>query len=236
MSKIYRSLDLTQAKVSLVDLQQRAMGPQHPQRPAGGFSGAGREGAPGETLTHLERCEREAASMLEEARRQADALQADAYREGFAQGERAGEKLAQQKGEPVVQAFQELIRSMQNERAELIRQYEQDLIKVAYAIAAQVLHATLEHEPEYLAGVVEAALAKVSNAQAITLKVSPYDHQLLDPLMRKRSGGAWPPPQMTIEADETIARGGCRVETETGDIDATIETQMRVLKNALWSE
>lgn len=236
MSKIYRSLDLQLPRVSPVDLQQRAMGPQNPERPAGGFHGMDSAADPLEALSHLERREREAAHLLEDAQRQAEVIQRDAYREGFAQGERAGEKLALQKAEPVLQAFQELIRSIQNERSSLIRQHEQELIKVAYAIATQVLHTSIEQQPEVLAGVVEAALAKVSKAQAIALKVSPYDLQLLDQMMRKQSGIAWPPPHMTLGADETIGRGGCRIETEAGDIDATIETQLRVLKNALWSD
>jgi flagellar assembly protein FliH len=240
LSKIYRSLDLQQTKVNEVNLRERAMGSQHPERPQGGFYGCQSGEAPAEPLSHLERrqraAEQEAARLVEEARRQADQIQADAYREGFAQGERAGEKLALQKAEPVVQALQDLINAVQLDRANLIRMHEQDLVKVAFAIATQVLKTTIELQPETLRSVVDAALEKTGKAQDVTLKISSYDFQLMDLLNRTQGAGAWPPPHVKIEPDEAIGRGGCRIETELGDIDATIETQLRVMKNALWNE
>lgn len=234
-------------------MHERAMGPQRTERPEGGFFGR-QGGEPQEALSHLERRQREAeeqAAQLVEAarreaetmrreaeaiRREAEATQAAAYREGFAQGERAGEKLALQKTEPVMQALQELLNAAGLDRENLIRRHEQELIKVAMVIAAQTLKTTIELQPEVVTGVVEAALAKVGGAQAITLKLAPHDLQLLETLKRKEGGTPWPPAQVRIEADETVGRGGCRIETEAGDIDATIETQLRILKNALWDD
>lgn len=243
MSRIIRSLDLQKPRITEVDLQQQAMGSQHPDRPAGGFHGFIPGKTQGEVLSHVERCEREAEQLREEARRQveeaqrqAEAIQADAYRQGFEQGERAGEKLALQKAEPVVNEFEELIRAIQADRDALIAQHEQELIRVAFAIATQVLKTTIELEPEVVGSVVEAALAKIGQAQEIKLKLSPYDAQMLEQTMRRHGHATWPPAHVQVEADETVGRGGCRVESESGDIDATIETQLRQLKNALWGE
>jgi flagellar biosynthesis/type III secretory pathway protein FliH len=41
---------------------------------------------------------------------------------------------------------------------------------------------------------------------------------------------------VSIEGDFQIGRGGCKVLTDAGEIDATIETQIRLLKTILWSE
>lgn len=234
-------------------MHERAMGPQRTERPQGGFHGQ-QPGESPEMLSHLERrrreAEEEAQRLVDEARheaeamrreaeamrREAEATQAAAYREGFAQGERAGEKLALQKTEPVMQALQELLNAVGLDRDNMIRQHEQELIKVAMVIAAQTLKTTIELQPEVVASVVEAALAKVGGAQEITLKLASHDYQLLEALRRKEGGTPWPPAHVKIAPDETVGRGGCRIETEAGDIDATIETQLRIMKNALWGD
>jgi flagellar assembly protein FliH len=215
--------------------QGRRLGSPHAGRPAGGFVGAQGSHA-GPMPSDLERREQEALQLIEAARRQAETIQRDAYHEGFAQGDRAGERLAAQKVEPVLQALQMLIDSLAREREALIQQYEAELIKVAFAIAGQVLHRQIDLAPEVVADVTAAALAKVACARAITIRVAPHDLKVLETQMRQRGGGAWPPAHVRIEEDETIGRGGCRLETDGGDIDATIETQMRVLRAQLWSE
>lgn len=254
LSKLFRSLDLRQTRVSEVNIRERVLGPQNPERPEGGFQGCQTAEAAPAVMSHMERrqleAEQEAQRLVEDARQQAEVIrheaeairrdaeviQRDAYREGFAQGERGGERLALQKGEPVIRILQEICDALSNERAALIQLHEAELIKIAFVIATQVLKTTIELEPEVLSHVLEAALAKVAKAQEITLYLAPLDHQLIAQLMSKAGGGVWPPPHVTTQPDETVGRGGCRVESEAGDIDATIETQLRILKDALWGE
>jgi flagellar assembly protein FliH len=66
--------------------------------------------------------------------------------------------------------------------------------------------------------------------------LSPHDKELIQSQLGGPETEAWPVEHMKLETDESIARGGCRIETEFGDIDATIETQLRVLKSTLWND
>ena len=38
---------------------------------------------------------------------------------------------------------------------------------------------------------------------------------------------------LSIDADAAISRGGCRVDSELGDVDATIESQLAAIRQAL---
>ena len=233
MSKLYRSDELGERKVEQADLRRPIESPG-PTRPPAGFYGCtpGQPAAP--PVTAMEQREHEAARTLDEARRQAEAIQRDAYHAGFEQGQRAGEKLAAQSIEPTLQAFRTLLESIGEDRARLIEEHRQELIKIAFALACAVLHRALELAPEAVADVVEAALVKAGRSREVTLQLSPHDRQLVDQQMKRRHGDAWPAAALTIEEDESVGRGGCRLLTETGDIDATIETQLRVLKTMLW--
>lgn len=237
MSRIYRSRDLPAIaeQVAEVDLRAQQMGPMYPDRPVGGFAGyqGSEEQRP---MTQIERQRREAERMVEEARRQAETIQRDAYHAGFEQGEKAGMKLASQKIEPAAQAFNQLIEHLTHERENLIKHHERELIKVAFAIAGQVVKTMVDEDSELVGRVVQSALEKVVGSQNVTLHVSPHDKELIELYITSDTGFEWSMDHLTIEGDETVGRGGCRVETEHGDIDATIETQLRVLKNQLWSE
>jgi flagellar assembly protein FliH len=212
------------------------MGPQNPNRPPGGIAGLSGNASDGTPLSVYERREHEAEQLLAAARREAEKIQADAYHAGFEQGEKAGEKLTQQKLEPLLQSFNALLSSMQQQRTELIRQYENDLIKVAFAIATQVVKHEIEHVPETLQHVVQAALLKVHDTQHLTLRLAPIDAQLLQQQLERGEPAGFPHEHLTLVADDTVGRGGCRVQTDAGDIDATIETQLRLLKCSLWNE
>jgi flagellar assembly protein FliH len=224
---------LQDRRVDDVDLRQRPMEPARGALPQGGFYGY----RPGETSTApvsaFEQREQESAQLVSDARRQAETIQRDAYHAGFEQGERAGQKLAAQKIEPTLHAFQSLLEAITEDRGRLIEQHRQELIKVAFALAARILHRAIELDPTAVGEVVEAALAKAGRSQQLTLQLSPHDRQLVEQQMRARHGEAWPPASITIQEDEAVGRGGCRLLTDTGDIDATIEMQLRTLKTML---
>lgn len=234
MSKLYRSHD-QRARAIEVDLRERTVGPQRPHRPGGGF--AGHQGTVPEAagMSTFERREAEsraeAQRVVEEARRQAEAIQREAYEAGFAEGERAGLKLTEQKTEQILQTFNGLIAAVQQDRAALAEQHEYDLIKIAFLIATRVVHDAIMMEPERVRRVVRAALGKLPERQAVTLRLNPADRGLVEQQLATLAGA---PDRVTIEADQTVGRGGCHVLSDEGDIDATIETQLRMLRALMW--
>ena len=84
--------------------------------------------------------------------------------------------------------------------------------------------------------VLRAALQKVIKANRVMIKVSPYDLDLVQQSMSESAlGPDWLREEIKIEADFEIARGGCKVLTDSGEIDATIETQLHLMKSILWN-
>lgn len=233
MSKLFKSRDVQDTRVTGVDLRSRPVAAPQTNRPLGGFVGM-RVEHPEAPLSQVERLEREATARVEQARREAEQIQRDAYLAGFEQGEKAGQKLALQKAEPTIQTFTTLIEQMQQERATLIEQHERELIKVAYLIAQRVLHGELERHPERVREVVAAAVAKVDTTQPLTIVLAPMDKQLIE---AEIAGGLLKGRfslQPTLLADEAMPRGGCRVLTEAGDIDAAIDSQLIAIRDGLW--
>lgn len=231
-----------------VDLRTRPMGPQNPERAQGGFIGV----VPGRpspvVLTDVERREQDSVRILEEAKIQADSIvreaealhkgaegvQREAWQAGFEQGERAGEKLGQQKVEPVLQSFHDLMNSIGLERANVIQSSEKELIKIAFMIATQLLKTTLELQPEVITEVVTSALARIPERQQVSVCINPEDKAVIDRWMSLGHSFNWPPEQIEFVADASIARGGCLIKAEQGDIDSALDRQLEVVRQSLW--
>jgi flagellar assembly protein FliH len=61
------------------------------------------------------------------------------------------------------------------------------------------------------------------------VRLHPVDHQNVTAGMK----GAAANSQVTLVGDPRIARGGCRVESEYGDIDAGVDAQIQEIARAL---
>lgn len=192
-----------------------------------------------------------AARLLAEARARLEAAQAEAeqireaaraagYTEGLAAGRAEGqaqgyaEGLARAEAEArqQVEALRRLAENVRVEWARLVREAEEEVVRLALAIAEKVIRHTLAVDPQALAALVRAALEQVALTGTVRLRVHPQDW---DALSRH-----WPAVQPTvgegsyeIVADEQVRPGGCLIEAGPSRIDAQVETQLAAIRRAL---
>lgn len=237
MSRIIRSRDTQPAGVTAVCLDKDPTPPAHPNRPDGGLLWVSRERVHvARAQSEFARQQAEAECILDRARSEAERIQQEAYHAGFARGEAAGAKLAAQKVEPVLQSLKTLIEAVGAERRTLIEQNKAELIRIAFLIATQVVHHEVETNNETILHVAEAALAKAVKADRVQVKVSPYDLEVIQQAAAAEAPPEWIPSNVELEGDFNMGRGGCKIVTDTGEIDASIETQLRLLRAVLWNE
>lgn len=166
---------------------------------------AARLAAQHEAEAILEHAQREAAALLDHARVEAEALRARTRDELQAE---AARRLA----ELEVHAREQLERS------------RSDLQALAIGIAERILHGELRQHPAHVAGVVAACLEGALAAHQLRIRVHPDDVPYVE---RSLPEGA------SVHADPAIARGGCLIETDAGQIDGRLETQLAAVREAL---
>ncbi|WP_146974407.1 FliH/SctL family protein [Lujinxingia vulgaris] len=159
----------------------------------------------------------EAAREVEEAKAQADTIRAQALQEGQHQ------------------AAEEMLDVLGKARAEydlLLQRAEPDMVRLAFQIASRLIGETLEMAPERVEQMVARSLELVRGKRQVLLRVHPDDLATLRAAEARLSyvvGGV----PVHLQADEEVARGGCLIETESGQIDARLQTQLDVLQAAL---
>jgi flagellar assembly protein FliH len=159
-------------------------------------------------------------------------LQAE-YQRGLADGEqRASVQLSSARRQE-----QELVATVINRLdstwGRLQDTIEQDVASLAFAIAQKVLRDAVAERPELIVAQVQAALGHVQERGLVRICVNPLDLPQLEAARRalaERADGAL---SIKLEGDPSILRGGCLVHTSSRLVDATLETQLLRIGEAL---
>ena len=176
----------------------------------------------------------EAARIVEAARRQAEEIVAaaeQAREEAVASGLRQGfEEGAAQ--------WADALRAARARVAEAARKAQPEIVRLALRVAEKILRQRIETHPDAIVPMVDEALRAflAQNQTRVVLRVHPADEKVLAAhrqrwLERNPTIGG-----IVIVPDEAVGRGGCRLESESGTVDATFETQLEVIERHLLGE
>lgn len=162
----------------------------------------------------------EAKGILKEARDKAQYLERQAYEEGFQQGQKDGREVGQRSMDQLVQQFQELVNALVQDREELYRQRERDMIDLVVLISRKIVIRELKTQPEAIQEIVAAGFQLLTDTENIKLHINPQDYELL----QWAPQDAWPPGVEMVQ-DGTLSAGGFLMKTGTGEIDGTLKNR-----------
>ena len=179
---------------------------------------------------------REPEAPLDPAEQHAQQLRTarqSGYQDGYRDGLVALEGFKQSFASQTTTQVGALVRSIGEQLDALQQEMARAVANSAAALARQVLRSELALRPEAVATVAEQAIdALLLSARHIVLRVHPDDHALI----AGNSAEAIAARGARVVADPTIARGGCRVESDIGLVDATIDERWRRAVAALGSD
>jgi flagellar assembly protein FliH len=150
----------------------------------------------------------------------------EARHAGYVEGEAAGKRLASEELRPVLERLGRSIAELENSRSTYLRQTETDVVRLALAVARRILHRELTIDPDATAGLVKAALEKLQSDVVAQARVHP-DYEAS---VRSVIGQSGRRASVEVVADASLERGDVVLETNRGNLDASIETQLREIE------
>ena len=157
-------------------------------------------------------------------------IREEAYNEGFATGERdgfhSGHLNAQQEAQaPLEQRVSEL-EAIMAQLLEPIREQDQQiedmLLELVENMARQVIQRELQTDSSHIQQVLRSALkALPMGAEQIRIYLNPADFETVKAI-RERHEESW-----RLLEDDQLMPGGCRVEAEHSQVDASRETRLQ---------
>lgn len=176
----------------------------------------------------------DAEKMIDNARHRIEEVEAEAYQAGFEQGEKAGHQLGEQKIEPVMRSIKALLENIASAQENLFELNEEELVKAAFLIALHLIQREIRMDPSVITDVVHNAIGRVETAASITIFLSPHDLKFLDSYREEIQSAVSPNSEVKLEVDATISRGGCKIVSNTGEVDATIESMIEAVHKRIW--
>jgi flagellar assembly protein FliH len=168
-----------------------------------------------------------------------EVIRQEAYNEGFSTGEKDGLRSGQVKAKQEADAalaiklasLEQVMTQLLEPIAEQDQQLEVALVQLVSHMTKQVVQRELTTDSTQIRQVLREALKLLPMGAAnVRIHIHPQDFELIKAL-RDRHEETW-----RILEDETLQPGGCRVESEQSQIDATIETRLAQMLKQLFEQ
>jgi flagellar assembly protein FliH len=157
------------------------------------------------------------------------ALEREAFAKGYEQGERAGAEAGAKRAEAMLRRLAQTLDELADVRRDMIRQTERQMVQLAMAIAKRVVRREVAIDRDLTLTMARVALDRLGDSTAVTIHLHPDDFESTAAGHASLQGGS----RVTVVADPGVSRGGCRVESDFGYVDGSVDAQFHELARAL---
>lgn len=172
------------------------------------------------------------AELQAEAGRQVAAARQQGYQDGYRDGMVALDSFKESFATQTSSQMARVLQALDDDLGRLEQGLASSVARVATELARQVVRSELALRPALVAQVArEAVNAVLMSARHITVLVHPDDH----PLVAQGSEEALAARGARLLAHPGVERGGCKVESDAGVIDALVATRWAQATQALGS-
>jgi flagellar assembly protein FliH len=157
-------------------------------------------------------------------------LEREAYEKGFDQGQKDGLVLGEKRTEKTLKQVKDLLHTLTNLKAQIYRESEQEILKLALAVAQKVVREHAQVDRQMVIRAIRSSLDFLIDKSRLTVRINPIDRKeiqrfLPDFMTEKKIG------KFELTEDRSVEMGGCILETGFGQINATIDEQMAAIQN-----
>ena len=175
----------------------------------------------------------EANKMKEEATRESIDIKDTAQKNGYDAGIQQGIATSQKDVDFAIERLHSIVAETARERERILVHSETQVVNLVVTMVKKVVKKlTAEHQDVVIEN-VRSALELLRGAMTIFIRVSPLDFNYVssfkEEFVRKIERRA----DLKFIEDPTVEPGGVYIETDTGDVDVTIRSQLEELENQM---
>ncbi|HPE88054.1 MAG TPA: flagellar assembly protein FliH [Spirochaetia bacterium] len=168
-----------------------------------------------------------------QAKARVDEVTKEARKEGFDQGREEGFKEGKLEVERLVDRLHVILDRAMDKRAEILEQTEAQVVELVLLIARKVVKTISENQKNVVLSNISQALRKLKTRSDVIVRVNLADLQLTTEHAKDFIEAAENAKKLSIVEDSSVDRGGCVIETDFGEIDARIQSQLHELEEKI---
>ncbi len=155
-------------------------------------------------------------------------------REGTEKGYREGKEKAREEADAIRAQAMEVLSQAEEIRRRTLAGVEREVVDLAQEIAEKLIKAQLALDPETVLSVAEESLRLVAGRLNVVLFVSPGELGMYEERKEYLQNFLRAGDKLQVIVDPAIQPGGCRIETDQGLVNATLESRKEALLKAFY--
>lgn len=165
-------------------------------------------------------------NLVSRAQEEAEMIKKSAFEEGYRKG------LEQVTND--IESFKKEILNFMRARQEVFEYIAPDILEISVDIAKKIIKREVEQDPQIILNSIIDVLKMVSKSEAkINIRVQPQAMQFIKDMIPDLTYQYGIDAKINIIADPSLEAGGCVVQTNNGIVDASIGTQLEIIKKTL---
>ncbi len=177
--------------------------------------------------------EGKAAALVMDAEKQVDIITEGARKEGFDRGHVDGYESGKAEVERLIEQLHSIINHAINKRNEIIEESETHLINLVLLITKKVVKVISENQKNVVINNVIQALRKLKSRGEVVIRVNLEDVGLTSEHVKDFMRMVENVKSVTVVEDSSVDKGGCVIETDFGQIDARISSQLHEIEEKI---
>lgn len=165
-----------------------------------------------------------------------EAARAEGFEQGRAEGEAIVMKELTEKSQPIFDHFQRVVSEFEGAKEEIYHANEDFLIQLVFQVARQVILKEVKTDREYVKNLCVQLVEKIGAKDHVKIKVGKDDFDQVEAIREHLKQQFVDLKNIQIDVSEEFNSGGCKVETDLARINASVETQLQLISQALGAQ
>ena len=165
-------------------------------------------------------------NLVSRAQEESENIKKSAFEEGY----RAG----LEKCNKDLEKFRQSLDSFMNAKKDVFEYIAPDILEISVDIAKKIIKKEVDADPQILIDTIVDILKTTSkNEPKIVIRVRPQAVQFIKDTIPNITYQYGIDSKINIVADPSVEEGGCIFQTNNGIVDASVDTQIEIIKKAL---
>jgi flagellar assembly protein FliH len=157
-------------------------------------------------------------------------VQEQAYQEGYQLGLIEGTEKAfvESKANLLdrLQSLEKLLKRVEDLKTRLLIDNEAGLIQLVFHTAKKIAMRDLQENQQAVVEILKNVIGEIQENERVTVYLSSQDLEFLETLQQKSGQKIESLQRVKFSADSSLTSGGCKIETDYGSVNATVEERV----------
>ena len=171
--------------------------------------------------------------LIKEATDRVSTIEKDAYDAGYKNGMEKGFESGKGEVERLIEKIHQVLSTAIDKRNAIIEESETQLINLVLLISQKVIKVISENQKNVVINNVIQALRKLKTRGEVVVRVNLDDVKLTTEHIKDFMKMVDNVRSITVLEDSTVDKGGAIIETDFGEIDARISSQLNEIKDKI---